>query len=102
MALSLSSEVVTLHTRHPFIIARGGRSEYQVLLVRLCDVDGLEGWGEACPSSYYGESVAGVQDAFQAAARALPDDVLDLEGAEARFLQVAPRSAAARAALSIA
>jgi L-Ala-D/L-Glu epimerase len=60
MALTLSSEIVTLHTRHPFIIARGGRSEYQVLLVRLCDSDGTEGYGEAYPSSYYGESIAGV------------------------------------------
>ena len=102
MPLTLSSEVVTIHTRHPFIIARGGRSEYQVLLVRLCDSDGTEGWGEAYPSSYYGESIAGVQEAFQAASRALPSDVFDLEGAEARFREVAPRSAAARAALSIA
>ncbi|HET7380016.1 MAG TPA: dipeptide epimerase [Gaiellales bacterium] len=102
MALTLSSDIVTLHTRHPFIIARGGRSEYQVLLVRLCDSDGTEGFGEAYPSSYYGESIAGVQDAFQAAARVLPVDVFDLEGAEARFAEVARQSAAARAALSMA
>jgi L-Ala-D/L-Glu epimerase / N-acetyl-D-glutamate racemase len=102
VALKLDSEVVTLHTRHPFIIARGGRSEYQVVLVRLSDGDGLVGWGEAYPSSYYGESLQGVQDAFRAAARALPVDPMDLEGAERRFEEVVPRSAAARAALSIA
>ena len=102
MALRLDSEIVTLHTRHPFIIARGGRSEYQVLLVRLTDGDGIVGWGEAYPSSYYGESLEGVQQAFRAAAAALPADPLDLEGAERRLLEVAPQSAAARAALSIA
>jgi len=102
MALTLSSEVITLHTRHPFIIARGGRSDYEALLVHLCDADGVDGWGEAYPSGYYGESVAGVQAAFQAAAHALPTDVCDLESAEARFLEVAPHSAAARAALSMA
>jgi L-alanine-DL-glutamate epimerase-like enolase superfamily enzyme len=101
MALTLSSEVITLHTRHPFIIARGGRSDYEALLVHLCDADGVDGWGEAYPSGYYGESVAGVQAAFQAAAGALPTDVCDLESAEARFLEVAPHSAA-RAALSMA
>jgi len=100
--LTLDSEVVTLHTRHPFIIARGGRSAYQVLLVRLSDGDGAVGWGEAYPSSYYGESVAGVQQALRAAAAALPVDLMDLEGAERRFQEVAPKSAAARAALSIA
>jgi len=102
VALRLDSEVVTLHTRHPFIIARGGRSEYQVVLVRLSDGDGTVGWGEAYPSSYYGESLAGVQQACRAAASALPVDPMDLEGAERRFLEVAPKSAAARAALSMA
>ena len=51
MALTLSAEVVTLHTKHPFVIARGGRSAYEVVWVRLTDGDGIEGWGEASPSS---------------------------------------------------
>ncbi|MGH2610616.1 MAG: dipeptide epimerase, partial [Tepidiformaceae bacterium] len=57
MALRLATEVLTLTTRHPFIIARGGQSEYRVVWVRLRDADGLEGWGEADPSAFYGETV---------------------------------------------
>ena len=82
MPLRLSFDVVTLHTRHPFIIARGGRSEYQVVWVRVSDGDGTEGWGEAYPSSYYGESLEGVQAALRRVAPQLPTDPFDLEGAE--------------------
>jgi L-alanine-DL-glutamate epimerase-like enolase superfamily enzyme len=100
MPLRLAFDVVTLHTRHPFIIARGGRSEYQVVWVRLSDGDGTEGWGEAYPSSYYGESLEGVQAALKRVAAKLPDDPFDLEGAERRLAQLIPESAATRAALS--
>ena len=51
MTLKLSADVVTLTTKHPFIIARGGQSDYRVVCVRLSDGDGVEGWGEAPPSS---------------------------------------------------
>jgi L-alanine-DL-glutamate epimerase-like enolase superfamily enzyme len=102
MALRLEHEVVTLHTRHPFIIARGGRSDWQVVVVRLIDSDGVEGWGEAYPAGYYGESIEGVQAAFTAARGALPANPFDLEGAEACFSKIAPKSAAARGALSTA
>jgi L-alanine-DL-glutamate epimerase-like enolase superfamily enzyme len=102
MPLRLAFDVVTLHTRHPFIIARGGRSEYQVVWVRVSDGDGTEGWGEAYPSSYYGESLEGVQAALTRVAAKLPDDPLDLDGAERRLVQLIPESAATRAALSVA
>ena len=100
MPLRLAFDVVTLHTRHPFIIARGGRSEYQVVWVRVTDGDGTEGWGEAYPSSYYGESLEGVQAALKRVAAKLPADPFDLEGAESSLAQLIPESAATRAALS--
>ena len=100
MPLRLTFDVVTIHTRHPFIIARGGRSEYQVVWVRVTDADGTEGWGEAYPSSYYGESLEGVQAALTRVAAQLPGDAFDLEGAERRLAQLIPESAATRAALS--
>lgn len=102
MALKLAAEVVTLTTRHPFIIARGGRSEYRVVWVRLADGDGHEGWGEADPSSYYGETAETVLDALARLAPHLPPDPFDLEAAEARFAQVVPHNGAARSALSAA
>src|SRR2546427_7567863 len=56
MPLKLSAEVITLKTKHPFVIARGGDEDYRVVWVRLTDSDGVEGWGEADPSRYYGET----------------------------------------------
>src|SRR5260370_36806985 len=67
------------------------------------DEDGLEGGGEADPSSYYGETYDTVIATLQKLDRHMPEDPFDLEAAEARFAQVVPRNgAAARAALSAA
>ena len=54
--LRLETEVLSLRTRHPFIIARGGRTEYETVMVKLVDSDGVEGWGEAAPTKFYGET----------------------------------------------
>lgn len=102
MALTLASEVYTLETRHPFVIARGGGSQHRVVWVRLTDADGVEGWGEAAPSAYYGETPESVQASLSALAPRLPADPFALEEADACFREYAPRSAAARAALSAA
>ena len=102
MPLRPSTEVITLKTRHPFVIARGGSSDYRVVWVRLADADGVEGWGEADPSAYYGETADTVLAALGKLEPHLPADPFDLEQAEARFAQLAPNSAAARAALSAA
>ena len=100
MALTLTTETITLHTKHPFIIARGGRSAYEVVWARLTDGDGVEGWGEASPSSYYGENTETVLATLATLAAHLPKDPFDLEAAERRFEQVVPKNGAARAALS--
>ena len=49
-------EILTLRTKHPFTIARGGSSEFRVVWVRATDSDGNDGWGEASPSRFYGET----------------------------------------------
>src|SRR4051794_22922946 len=54
--MKLSHEIVVLRTTHPFIIARGGSSEYRVVRVTVTDDDGATGWGEAAPSKHYGET----------------------------------------------
>jgi L-alanine-DL-glutamate epimerase-like enolase superfamily enzyme len=103
MALTLSTEVLTLHTTHPFVIARGGDDDdARVVWVRLADDDGVEGWGEADPSRYYGETADTVLAALGQLAPHLPWDPLNLEAAEAEFAQRVPRNGAARAALSAA
>src|SRR6266702_5001606 len=103
MALKLAAEVATLKTTHPFVIARGGGDDAnRVVWVRLTDTDGVEGWGEADPSRYYGETADTVLTVLQRLAPLLPRDPFDLEAAEARFAEAVPKNGAARAALSAA
>ena len=102
MALRLLVEQCSITTRHPFVIARGSTNGYKRAWVRIIDSDGLEGWGEADPSSFYGESLETVLAAFERLAAHLPRDPFDLEAAEARWEQVVPKNWSARAALSAA
>jgi L-Ala-D/L-Glu epimerase len=103
MALKLAADVISLKTKHPFVIARGGEDEYRVVWVRLTDSDGVEGWGEADPSKYYGETADTVLAALKRLEPHLPKDPFDLERTEECFRSVAPaQTAAARAALSAA
>ena len=55
--MKLQHDVSIVHTTHPFVIARGGASEHRLIRVRLIDDDGVEGWGEAAPNRFYGETV---------------------------------------------
>jgi len=102
MALKLFVEQCSITTRHPFVIARGSTNGYKRAWVRLVDSDGQEGWGEADPSSFYGESLETVLAGFERLRSQLPSDPFELEAAEARWEQVLPRNGAARAALSAA
>jgi L-alanine-DL-glutamate epimerase-like enolase superfamily enzyme len=102
MALKLIVEQCAITTRHPFVIARGSTNGYKRAWVRLVDDEGVEGWGEADPSSYYGETLETVLAALAKLSPHLPRDPFDIETAEARFAQLAPQHAAARAALSAA
>jgi L-alanine-DL-glutamate epimerase-like enolase superfamily enzyme len=95
-------EVLTLRTTHPFVIARGGQSDHRTVWVRLTDAEGNEGWGEAAPSKYYGETAESVLAALQVYGSMLPDDPFQLEEAERRWENKLRGNAAARAALSAA
>jgi L-alanine-DL-glutamate epimerase-like enolase superfamily enzyme len=95
-------ELLQLRTRHPFIIARGGQSDYRTVWVRITDADGHEGWGEAAPSKFYGETADSALAALKIYGNALPDDPFNLEGAERRWETMLRGNAAARAAMSSA
>lgn len=95
-------ELLQLRTKHPFIIARGGQSDYRTVWVRLTDADGHEGWGEAAPSKFYGETPESVTAALKVYGAALPDDAFNLEETERRWETMLRGNAAARAALSAA
>ncbi len=103
MPLTLTHEILELETAHPFGIARGTQSAYRAVWVRITDGDGAEGWGEANPSSFYGETADTVVVALQRLAPVIADaDAFDLDGIDARLFANLKHNAAAKAAISAA
>jgi len=54
--MRLEHDISTVHTTHPFTIARWSTTEHRLIRVRVIDGDGAEGWGEAAPNRFYGET----------------------------------------------
>jgi L-Ala-D/L-Glu epimerase len=101
--MRLRHETVTVHTKHPFVIARGGSSEYRVVRVTLIDDDGTEGWGEAAPNRFYGESAETVVATLRRLAPVLETaDPWALEGVEAAMNAAVAGNGSAKAAVSAA
>lgn len=100
--LRLEAEVMSLRTRHPFVIARHGFDEVRSIRVILRDADGLEGIGEATPQKFYGETPETALAALDFYAPRLPEDPFDLERAEAELARAMTGNNAVRAALSTA
>jgi L-alanine-DL-glutamate epimerase-like enolase superfamily enzyme len=103
----VQAEILTVTTRHPFVIARGGTSQFQVVWVRLRDAqsvdDGLEGWGEAAPSRFYGETADSVMAALARFAPVLEQaDGWSINALERELEKVLRWNAAARVAISAA
>jgi L-Ala-D/L-Glu epimerase / N-acetyl-D-glutamate racemase len=103
LVVKLEHEIVTVRTRYPFIIARGGSSEYKTVCVRVTDRDGGCGWGEAAPSRYYGETPESVVAALGRIAPVLEGaDPWSLETIEAEMGRAIGRNGSARSAVSAA
>jgi L-alanine-DL-glutamate epimerase-like enolase superfamily enzyme len=101
--MRLRHEVVTVHTKRPFVIARGGSSEYRVVRVTVIDADGAEGWGEAAPNRFYGESVESVAAALARFAPLVESaNPWALESAEAAMNAALGRNGSAKSAVSAA
>ncbi len=101
--MRLSHEIVTVHTTHPFIIARGGSSEYRTVMVRVADGDGAEGWGEAAPSKFYGETPETVVAVLGRIAPLLENaDAWSLEAIEAEMNRAIGRNGSAKSGVSAA
>ena len=86
--MKLEYEVVPLHTKHRFTIARAGPTERCAVWLRLTEEDGPSGWGEADPSPYYGETADTVCAALEGYRRVLEmaRDPLALQEIEAACL----------------
>src|SRR5512145_3093313 len=101
--MRLLHEVHVVRTRMPFVIARGGSSEWRLVCVRLIDRDGAEGWGEAAPSRFYGETADTVVAALERLRETIEGlDPWHLEDAEAELVRVLRFNGAARSAVSAA
>lgn len=101
--MNLAWEVLRLRPEHPFRISRSTERVVERTWVRV-EHDGLEGWGEAAPGAYYGESAETVDRALEAmrpTVEGAPDPE-GLEALEAELARRAPEGAAARAAVSAA
>ena len=101
--MKVSHEVLTLKTRYPFVIARGGYAAHENVVVRIMDRDGVEGWGEAAPNRYYGESVATVAAALEQFAPVLGSaDSWSLEAIDASLDRILRGNNSAKGAVSAA
>ncbi len=101
--MRLTATLVPLTTHHPFIIARGGSARWETVWVTLTDRDGLEGWGEAAPSRFYGETAATVMAALEVLRPVLADAASwSLDAIEAAMAQALRGNPAARVAVSAA
>ena len=104
--MQISHDIVTVRTKHPFVIARGGASEWRLVRVRLTDADGLEGWGEAAPSRFYGETADSVLAALERLAPVATDvlriDPFLLEDLEVEMGKALRFNGSAKSAISAA
>jgi L-alanine-DL-glutamate epimerase-like enolase superfamily enzyme len=101
--VNLSHEVISLETRYPFVIARGGYAAHENVVVRLVDDEGIEGWGEAAPNRYYGESVGSVIAALEQFVPILSSaDAWSLEAVEAQLDRALRGNGSAKSAVSAA
>ena len=99
--MKLTHEIITLRTRNPFVIARGGSSEYRVVRITITDSDGATGWGEAAPSKFYGETADTVADVLPLFAPVLASaDAWSLEAIERALAGTIRFNGSARAGVS--
>ena len=101
--MKLTHEIKTVHTRHPFVIARGGSSEWRTVAVTVTDRDGATGIGEAAPSRFYGENAESVVAALDRFAPLLEGmHAWSLEACERELDKALRFNGAAKSAVSAA
>ena len=106
--MRIEAERITLHTRHPFRIARPGASvegsDVHRLIVKL-QHEGIIGFGEAAPSPYYRQSVDSAEHCVTAVGQApslLGEDPMAVLPIVERLLEAFDDQRAAVAAIDAA
>ncbi|MDB4950386.1 MAG: hypothetical protein JWM27_3035 [Gemmatimonadetes bacterium] len=105
--MKIEFDAIALPTKHAFHIAREATARTRVSVwVRLTDEDGIEGWGEAAATPFYGETAETVAAVLPRYAQVLEEaaagDPFALERTERALEKAIGRNPAARAALSCA
>ena len=104
--MKLSHDVYAVHTKHPFVIARGGASEWRLVRVKLVDRDGVEGWGEAAPNRFYGETTESAVHALETLApvaeQVLAENPFALDDLESELNRALRLNGSAKSAISAA
>lgn len=101
--MKVAWERIAVRTEHPFRISRSTRSDVELVWLRLA-ADGIEGWGEADPSAYYGETAGTVEAALETMRPVLEsaEEPWGLEPIEGELERLIGRNPSARAAVSAA
>jgi L-alanine-DL-glutamate epimerase-like enolase superfamily enzyme len=99
--MELSFKRVDLKLRHTFRISRGAENVASVVITRL-EHDGIQGFGEASPSSRYSETVDTVIGFLGRVDLGKSNDPFELEQITAQLDDIAPGNAAAKAAVDVA
>jgi len=105
--MKLDFQTLDLRTKHVFKIAREmAPAPRRSVVVRVTDADGVEGWGEAAATPYYGETVETVGALLPRLGQVMVDaaqgDPFALERIEAALGHAVGRNPAARVAISTA
>jgi len=99
--MRLTFERIDLYLRHTFRIARGAEDIAPVILTRF-EHDGIKGYGEASPSSHYGETAETVQDFLNQVDLNQFSDPFKLQDILPYIDNIRTGNAAAKAAVDIA
>jgi L-alanine-DL-glutamate epimerase-like enolase superfamily enzyme len=101
--MKLTWETFTIKAKHPFKISRGVKQSVDRVWVRIA-ADGLEGWGEADPNRYYGETAGTVVSALEQMRPVIEDggDPGKLEVVERELRAAIGHNGSAHAAVSAA
>ncbi|MGA9362925.1 MAG: dipeptide epimerase [Bacteroidota bacterium] len=99
--MRLSFKRADLKLRHTFRISRGAEDVTQVVITKL-EHDGVHGFGEASPSSRYGETIDTVLGFLGGVDLGSFSDPFELEQITAHLGDIAPGNAAAKSAVDIA
>lgn len=101
--MKLSFYPLDLKLKHVFRIARNTNNLQNNMVVSLHDRDGISGFGEAAPTSFFGEDTKSVAGVFTMAAGLLGDvDPFQIEDITSGLAKKFPNDAAARAAIDMA